>query len=139
MLLIMCYSGYRISAYKTLEINLEKGYFKGGVKTRTSKDRVVPIYSAILPLVSRRLKRDGQLLFPSIWQFRNTMRKDLPKLEITVDHTPHDCRHTFSRLTEKYGVREADRRRMPGHSTPISQTGSMAIGNQRICGQNWRR
>lgn len=31
-------------------------------------------------------------------------------------HTPHDCRHTFSALCEKYGVRENDRKRMLGHS-----------------------
>ena len=31
-------------------------------------------------------------------------------------HTPHSCRHTFSRLCESYGVNEADRRRMLGHS-----------------------
>lgn len=31
-------------------------------------------------------------------------------------HTPHDCRHTFSMLCEKYGVNENDRKRMLGHS-----------------------
>lgn len=31
-------------------------------------------------------------------------------------HTPHDCRHTFSALCEKYGVNENDRKRMMGHS-----------------------
>ena len=30
--------------------------------------------------------------------------------------SPHSCRHTFSRLCESYGVREADRKRMLGHS-----------------------
>ena len=31
-------------------------------------------------------------------------------------HTPHSTRHTFSRLCESYGVNEADRKRMMGHS-----------------------
>lgn len=31
-------------------------------------------------------------------------------------HTPHDCRHTFSMLCEKYNVKENDRKRMLGHS-----------------------
>ena len=31
-------------------------------------------------------------------------------------HTPHSCRHTFSRLCESYNVREADRKRLMGHS-----------------------
>lgn len=29
---------------------------------------------------------------------------------------PHDCRHTFSMLCERYGVRENDRKRMIGHA-----------------------
>ena len=42
-------------------------------------------------------------------------------VEIGIDgderhHTPYSCRHTFSRLCESYGVRDADRRRMMGHS-----------------------
>ena len=42
----------------------------------------------------------------------------LERLNITGNpkHTPHDCRHTFSALCEKYGVRENDRKRMLGHS-----------------------
>lgn len=114
MLLIMCYSGFRISAYKTMEVNLQEHYFKGGVKTRTSKDRTVPIHSAILPLVTRRMQRDGRMI-SSADAFRKAMYRELASLEI-ASHTPHDCRHTFSWLTEKYGVREADRRRMLGHS-----------------------
>ena len=32
------------------------------------------------------------------------------------EKSPHSCRHTFSRLCESYGVREADRKRMLGYS-----------------------
>ena len=31
-------------------------------------------------------------------------------------HTPHDCRHTFSKLCEDSHVNENDRKRMLGHS-----------------------
>ena len=42
---------------------------------------------------------------------KNTLRKlGLP------ERTPHSCRHTFSRLCESYGVREADRKWMMGYS-----------------------
>lgn len=115
-LLIMCYSGFRITAYKTMKINLKERYFQGGVKTRYSKERVVPIHSAIYPLVKRRLNRDGCLL-TSDQTFRK--RLDSRRLFDTLGiprHTPHDCRHTFSRLCERYNVRENDRKRMLGHS-----------------------
>lgn len=115
-LLIMCYSGYRISAYKTMEVNLDQEYFNGGVKNKHSRERIVPIHPAILPLVRRRIERDGRLL-TSDQTFRNRLddRKLFESLGIDR-HTPHGCRHTFSRLCEHYGVRENDRKRMMGHS-----------------------
>lgn len=115
MLLIMCYSGYRIAAYKTMEVNLAEQYFQGGVKTKAGKNRIVPIHSAILPLVKRRLERDSQLATVLPLAFRNRMYSKLKELGLPR-HTPHDCRHTFSRLCKKYGVNENDRKRMLGHS-----------------------
>lgn len=114
-LLIMCYSGYRISAYKTITVNLEEKYFFGGVKTRAGKDRYVPIHPAIYPLVKRRLERDGKMLSIFESTFRYKMYEFLESCGIQK-HTPHDCRHTFSMLCEKYGVKENDRKRMLGHA-----------------------
>ncbi len=114
-ILIMCYSGFRISAYKKMEVNTTDWYFKGGVKTAAGKDRTVPIHTSIRPLVQKRLKRDGSIFSISIRKFRENMYNSLDLLKIQK-HTPHDCRHTFSRLCEKYGVTENDRKRMMGHS-----------------------
>ena len=114
-LLIMCYSGYRISAFKTLEVNLEEGYFRGGVKTAAGKGRIVPIHSAIRPLVEDRLKRHGSLVGTFSRTFNAQMGRYLKKCNLP-NHTPHDCRHTFSMLCEEYGVNENDRKRLIGHS-----------------------
>ena len=114
-LLIMCYSGYRISAYKTLKVDLIKKYFRGGVKTAAGKDRIVPIHSSIAPLVKNRLKRSTTLLTDSPHDYRLKMYETLKELGIS-HHTPHDCRHTFSKLCEKYNVSENDRKRMLGHA-----------------------
>lgn len=114
-LLIMCYSGYRISAYKDLKVDTDKKYFQGGVKTKAGKNRIVPIHSAILTYVKRRIKRDGCILAMSPDEFRSGMYETLERLGIEK-HTPHDCRHTFSMLCEKYKVAENDRKRMLGHS-----------------------
>ncbi|MCD7813011.1 MAG: integrase [Lachnospiraceae bacterium] len=114
--LIMCYSGFRISAYAKMEVNITDWYFKGGVKTAASKNRIVPIHSAIQPLVVDCLKRNGgRLVTVSNDTIRNGLYKVLETLGI-ARHTPHDCRHTFSRLCEKYSVSESDRKRMLGHS-----------------------
>ena len=145
MILIMCYSGFRISEFdpenemKTvISKDGKTGYFQGGMKTRAGKNRIVPIHSAILPLVKKILNRQGQPVFfcgKSKDRFRDDMKTVLTRIGIdTVTrrdtlinlqtdvvpenryHTPHSCRHTFSRLCESYGVNEADRRRMLGHS-----------------------
>lgn len=114
-MLIMIYSGYRISAYSGMTVNIKERYFQGGVKTAAGKDRIVPIHSAIMPLVRRRMASDGVLFKESANPYRKKMRAKLSELGIQ-DHTPHDCRHTFSALCEKYGVNENDRKRMMGHS-----------------------
>lgn len=119
MILIMCYSGFRISAYKTMTVNLEERYFQGGVKTAAGKNRIVPIHSAILTLVKTRMEKYGSLLPMSLTSFRKKyFDVILEELSLTglPKHTPHDCRHTFSALCEKYSVRENDRKRMLGHS-----------------------
>ena len=117
LLLILCYSGWRISELLTLDIDLQHRSMTGGIKTAAGKNRVVPIHHAILPLIQRRLSLYGALV-ESIQVYRKEMTAALEPLGLSGDpkHTPHDCRHTFSRLCEKYGVRENDRKRMMGHS-----------------------
>ena len=115
-ILIMCYSGYRIKAYEDITINMDEWYFQGGVKTAASKNRIVPIHSAIQDLVERRVRRLDRITGDiSRSKFRISMYGALSALGIKK-HTPHDCRHTFSMLCEKYGVNENDRKRMLGHS-----------------------
>ena len=110
--------GWCISEYIGLEVNLQKKYFMGGIKTEAGKGRIVPIHSGILPLVERRISKYGKLLPCSDKDFRKQMDELLNRLGIPGDpkHTPHDCRHTFSMLCEKYEVKENDRKRMMGHS-----------------------
>lgn len=117
--LIMIYSGFRISEFKKAEINLEKRYFHGGLKTKTSKSRTVPIHPAIYDFLVTRLKKYPDMFSCSIFNYRkNHFYPLMEELDMVGDprHTPHDCRHTFSKLCEKYGVNENDRKRMLGHS-----------------------
>lgn len=115
MILIMCYSGYRVAAYKKMKVDLKVRYFQGGVKNKYSRERTVPIHSGIYDLVKRRIKRTGALMTESPDSFRNSMYEALEAIGIEK-HTPHDCRHTFSKLCEDNKVSENDRKRMLGHS-----------------------
>lgn len=124
MLLIMCYSGFRIQEYKVIEVNTKDYFFKGGLKTRSSKERIVPIHSGIIPMVENRMHSYGSILPMSPVVFRKKMYDYLEEQEIKR-HTPHDCRHTFSSLCEKYQINENDRKRMLGHSFGADITNSV--------------
>lgn len=115
LLLIMCFAGYRIGSYKTLQVNLEERYFLGGNKTKAGKDLCIPIHTGIYDLVKARMSRHKHLLYVSTETYRQSLYEALARLNIPR-HTPHDCKHTFSALCEKYGVNERDRKRMLGHA-----------------------
>ena len=130
MILIMCYSGFRVSAYirPDFETNVSERYFKGGIKTESGRERTVPLHSAIVPLVESIIPEGEEkpvyFCGKSISQFRRDMKRTLRQLGLR-ELSPHSCRHTFSRLCETYGVREADRKRMLGHSFGSDITNSV--------------
>lgn len=110
-ILIMIYSGFRISAYRTLEINKEELYFRGGVKTVSGKNRIVPFCPLIIPFINH----DIELFSLTVVKFRQLFMQQLQTIGIT-GHTPHDCRHTFSWLCDKYNVDRLCKKLMLGHS-----------------------
>ena len=114
MLLIMIFSGHRVSEYGVAKINVKEAYFEGGVKTKTSKSRIVPMHSAIIPLVKKRMRRNKKLIGS-----KEKLRKDIREYCAAhgmAFHTPHDARHTFAMLCDKYNVNENDKKRMLGHA-----------------------
>ncbi|MBQ6321647.1 MAG: integrase [Lachnospiraceae bacterium] len=115
MMFIMCLAGYRINAWITISVDLRSKSYTGGNKTAAGKNLITPIHSLVLPLVKRRLSRSGSLIGKPDYKFRMDFANTCERLGIG-EHTPHDTKHTFSRLCEKYGVRENDRKRMMGHA-----------------------
>lgn len=118
-ILIMIYSGFRISAYKTMEYNLDERYLKGGVKTAAGKGRTVPIHNAIWPLLEKYNGRT--FIVGQIATFRKKFTDTLEILGIAMTangkkHTPHDCRHTFSWLCDRYGVDDLSKHMLMGHA-----------------------
>ena len=117
VILILIYSGFRIGAAKNLEINIGKGYFCGGVKTKAGINRIVPIHPAIMPFVTNEPKS----LRLSTSFLRNCICDTFERLGIAsalngAKHTPHDCRHTFSWLCDKYKVDDLSKHILMGHS-----------------------
>lgn len=116
-ILIMIYTGFRIKAFETIKTNLDEQYFLGGVKTKAGKDRIVPIHPGIKDFV----KEDTFVGFKA-QNFRTTyFYPKLKELGIEIakngeKHTPHDTRHTFSWLCDKYNVNDTTKHILMGHS-----------------------
>ena len=124
-ILIYCYSGFRINELATMPldcIDLHERTFTGGLKTRYSKNRVVPIHSAIMPFVmARHVHEYGTIIYHdgtkkiSEAKYRKHFNTALSACGIETEHTPHDCRHTFNVLLDKAKVDRVTRYKLMGH------------------------
>lgn len=103
--LLMLYSGYRIEellGMRVEDVHLQEGYFRRGLKTAAGKDRMVPVHSRILPLVTSLIAPQAEYLVTN----PNTGKRytyaafkgqwDNLMAEIgCAGMTSHCCRHTF--------------------------------------------
>ena len=124
-ILIYCYSGWRINELARMPIDsivLEERTFTGGLKNRYSRNRTVPIHSAIYEMVCHRLDpRFKSLIYHNYEKdisekdYREHFRSALLACGIQTEHTPHDCRHTFNVLLDSAGVDRVARYKLMGH------------------------
>lgn len=115
--LLMIYSGFRITAYESLEVNMEEQYFKGGIKTRSGKNRIVPFHHAIIPFVKEYNPHQFNGAAFRKHEFYPLLNQlDILYTDSGKKHTPHDCRHTFSWLCDRYKVDDLSKHLLMGHS-----------------------
>ena len=109
--LVFLYSGWRISellSMKKSDVDLQAWTMKGGTKTKAGKNRLVPIHSKIRALVEARLAEGGPRLISyngracSQTQYR-VFWADIMKA-LKMNHTPHECRHTFETQLDSAGA-----------------------------------
>ena len=119
-ILILIYTGWRINELLKMplhDISLSNKTMTGGSKTKSGKNRVVPIHSKILPLIES-LYHDAKphLVELSAACYRNMFKTTLANLGIKENHTPHDCRHTFATLLSNANADPLARKLLMGHS-----------------------
>ena len=124
-ILFFLYSGFRISEMIELKIetiDLEQQIMTGGTKTAAGKNRVVPIHSKILHIVQNRVKQSksgylfeyqGRKLNQT--QYREFWNDIMQKLK--MQHTPHECRHTFRSRLDSAGANKVCIDRLMGHKS----------------------
>lgn len=125
-ILLLLYTGFRISELfdvRIEDINLEEGTIKGGLKTAAGKNRIVPIHSLILPIVTERCKNNSTYLVEN--ESHNKMltknfhryfwKQTLELANITEKYTPHCCRHTLRTKMDNVGANKRCMDLIMGH------------------------
>lgn len=122
--LFFLYTGFRISEMlqmKVANVDLEAGTLQGGVKTAAGKNRIVPIHSKIFDMVKARAEQGNEYLFSyngkkmsasQYYIFWNRIME-----EHSLNHTPHECRHTFRTRLDSAGANKVCMDRLMGHSS----------------------
>lgn len=123
--LFFLYTGFRISEMielKVSTIDFEVGTMQGGKKTAAGKNRLVPIHSKIHSIVQKRVEQsksgylfeyNGKKLNQT--QYRALWAEIMGKLE--MQHTPHECRHTFRSRLDSAGANKVCIDRIMGHKS----------------------
>lgn len=117
--LVLLYSGFRISELLMLtkdNVDLEQGTMISGVKTEAGKNRVVPIHSAIRHIIERRYNEATDRLFDvTIGTYRIYWFRIMRTFK--MDHTPHECRHTFRSWLDSAGANKVCIDTLMGHKS----------------------
>lgn len=123
-ILMYLYTGFRLNELlnmETLSVDLEQRIFKGGSKSQSGKDRIVPIHPLIFDIVKKRVEQGNKYLISyegkklsqsKYYEFWNEI---LNKLEI--EHTPHECRHTFRSKLDSAGANKKCIDLLMGHKS----------------------
>ena len=125
-ILIMIYTGLRpgeLVLIKNSDIHLGERYMRGGIKTPSGKNRVIPINKKIHSLIKNRMNdkneffvanTDGRQM--SYYTYYDCKFKPVME-QLRMSHTPHECRHTFATLMDNAGANKLSIKRIMGHAS----------------------
>lgn len=123
--LVLIYMGWRINELLSIthdNVDLKSKTIKGGGKTKSGKNRIVPIHERILPFIIKRYHTREKYLFgtneyrkPTTAAYYHVWYKTLEKFG--MHHTPHECRHTFRTLLDAKGANKVCIDLLMGHKS----------------------
>lgn len=124
-IIFFLYTGFRISEMidlKIEDIDFDIQTMTGGTKTAAGKNRIVPIHSKIQNIVQDRFEqsKSGYLFEYNGKKLNQTQYREfwanIMKL-LHMDHTPHECRHTFRSRLDSAGANKVCIDRLMGHKS----------------------
>lgn len=124
-ILFFLYTGFRISEMidlKISNIDLENQTMTGGIKTDAGRNKIVSIHPKILHIIKNRIEQSNDgYLFEYVGnklnkaQYRTFWNNIMKKLN--MNHTPHECRHTFRSRLDSAGANKVCIDRIMGHKS----------------------
>jgi integrase len=135
LLLIQCYMGWRpqeLCELRMANVNLEQGWISGGMKTKSGKNRQVPIHPKVMPLIEARYAKaktiGSEYLFNhnyerwkdkwvpyTYYYYSDAFVYTFPTLGINPEHRGHDGRVHFVTMAKEYNMDEYAIKRIVGH------------------------
>lgn len=127
IMLMLCYSGMRISELLTLQksqINLDESYIITGSKTEAGKDRYIPIHPRIMPLILKHYENKTEWLIVGMFGDRpirydsfhaKRWSKLKKRLEFRDELTIHSTRHFFVSELHRLGADKISVQKIIGH------------------------
>ncbi len=121
-ILIMIYSGMRVGellSIKSANVDVDKQIMIGGIKTKASINRTIPIHNKILPLIN--LNNEYLVVSPTgkKMSYNNYIQRQFTPImkELGMNHLPHDCRHTTATKLDNAGVDRTIVKLILGHTS----------------------
>lgn len=124
LVIIYCYTGMRpteLVRIKTADVFLADRYLIGGIKTKTSKNRAIPIAEKIYSFVERLYNPENEFLVTDfdgpltydrfLWRYWKPLMEKLD-----MNHLPHDCRHTCTTMLDNAGINSTIVKKILGHA-----------------------
>ncbi|MCQ2754719.1 MAG: tyrosine-type recombinase/integrase [bacterium] len=117
--LILIYTGFRINELLTLKsenVHIKEKYFQGGLKTKSGKNRIVPIHNRILPLVEVFYNKHMDYFITNNKNKQVKYDHFAKVFSERYGHSPHETRHTTASLLTKYNAKDIYIKKILGHS-----------------------
>ena len=116
-ILILIYTGLRIGEYLALrpqDIKVRERYLDIRKSKTLAGVRRVPIAKKILPFLATRKARKSICTASTYDSFRR--RFDTALKQLSMHHSPHECRHTLASMLDSAGVNDTTVKMILGHA-----------------------
>lgn len=119
IVLILLFTGFRATELLTIDksmIFLDENKFVGGIKTDSGKNRTIPISRHIKPILEKYMNNNKKYLFYNTHKNRYTY-SNLKNAMSELNHTTHECRHTFSSNFYRTSADKLTIKKIVGHKS----------------------